>query len=50
MYIFTPQEIQQIHDERVGRFQNDHISSHKLKTNQKPRKWSLKNLFKRTNA
>lgn len=50
MYIFTPQELQQIHDERVGRFQNDHTVSHKLKMNLKPRKWSLRTLFKRRDA
>jgi hypothetical protein len=50
MYVFTPQEIRQIHEERVGIFQNYIAPSHKIKMGRTPRKWSLRKLFKRNDA
>ena len=49
MYIFTPEELKQIHEERVGRFiKHDNMPSQKQKDNQKPRKWSIKGLLSAT--
>jgi len=43
--MFTPQELQQIHEERVGHFIKNSSFSQKEKTYQKPRKWSLKSVL-----
>lgn len=45
MYIFTPEELRQIHDERIGQLLENNIPTQKEKMNQKPRKWSLKSLL-----
>jgi len=45
MYIFTAQELKQIHEERVGVLINHNTPSQKQKTNQKPRSWSLKSIL-----